>query len=112
MKLTTIPDATLEANLKAEKKLLKERNVITWWRVSAADMPTHAILARSTGGGVIKPGVTVYLIAGHDREVFLGKDMDKFKIHEYVGLVENTGWQPLVQLGRDIEFVQPNQTNE
>jgi hypothetical protein len=76
-----------------------------WWFIGPNSLPSQAILARSTGNGVVKPGLTVYLIGGHDREVFVGENCDKFKIHEYVGLVDGTGWQPLVQLGRDVEMI-------
>ena len=76
-----------------------------WWRIPFGSLPEVGILARSLGTGVIRPGKTVYLIGGHDREVFLGNECEKFKIHEYVGLVDGTGWQPLVQLGRDVEIV-------
>lgn len=78
---------------------------MVWWRVVKSKLPELAILARSTGRGCIEPNVTVYLIAGHNREVFVGKDCTKFMVNEYVGLVDATGWQPLVQVGREVEMV-------
>lgn len=100
MKLVSIPEAAREASGKIDKSLKADW---PWYRVIR--LPEQAILARSLPSGKIKPGLTVYLIGGHDREIFVGQNCDRFQIHEYVGLVDNTGWQPLVQLGRDVEMV-------
>jgi hypothetical protein len=75
-----------------------------WWYVIV--LPEKAIEAVSNGKGIVKPGLTVYLIAGHDRTIYPdGAPVDGLKIHEYVGLVKGTAWQPLVQLGRDVDMV-------
>jgi hypothetical protein len=87
------------------KKVDKMNPHPEWWRILFKDLPDMGILARSLATGVIRPGRTVYLIGGHDRTVFIGEMCEKFKLHEYVGLVDGTGWQPLVQLGRDVEIV-------
>lgn len=99
MKLVPIPPNTKRQSKREDK----ERDI--WWRVHHDKLPELAILARSTGRGTVRKGLIVYLISGHDRDVFLGENCEKFKLHEYVGLVNGTGWQPLVQLGRDVEMV-------
>lgn len=81
---------------------LKRTDGLTWWHKEK--LPEQAIMALSVRGGVIREGLVVYLIGGHNREVF-PDDAPKFKVYEFVGLVKNTGWQPLVQLGRDVELI-------
>lgn len=103
MKIVPIPPATRKLVKKVDK--LNKGASMPWWHIPFEKLPDQAILAVSTGGGVVRPGRTVYLIAGHNREVF--PDHGKmFKLYEYVGLVDGTGWQPLVQLGRDVEMVE------
>lgn len=100
MKLVPIPP-----NTKRQSKRQDVERAI-WWRVTHDKLPALAILARSTGRGAVKKDVNVYLIAGHDRDIFVGENCEKFKVHEFVGLVDGTGWQPLVQLGKDVEMVE------
>jgi hypothetical protein len=91
MKLVPIDKETKELHARATR-LLSRKKGRTWWYVDK--LPDQAIEAVSTGGGSIKKGLTVYLIDGHNRNIY-----------EYVGLVKGTGWQPLVQLGRDVDMV-------
>ena len=100
MNLVPIPQAT---RLPAERTIKKHQGQLPWWHQT--ELPTHGIEAVATGRGSIKQGVKVYLIAGHDRVIYAGTYIcEKLTIHEYVGLVDGTGWQPLVQLGRDVEM--------
>ena len=103
MKMVTIPFSTREAARLTDRKM--EQADASWWRMREADIPHYGILARSTGKGIIEEGVTVFLIAGHNRDIFIGDKCKKFFVNEYVGLVDGTGWQSLVQLGRDVEMV-------
>lgn len=103
MIIISIPQTTLKENQRVEKSL--EPHEVPWWRIKAARI-THGILAKSTGTGHIKAGITVYLIAAHGRKVYVGKELSEITVTEYVGLVENTGWQALVQIGRDVEMVE------
>jgi len=106
MKLVPIPTATLKACKQTDERMKKSGDNPPWWRVPFEKIGTHAILAVSTGGGPVRQGHTIYLIAGHDRTIFPdGCPVDGLSIHEYVGIVEHTGWQPLIQLGRDANIV-------
>lgn len=98
MKLVPIPDAVR----KAADKLLKKGDANPWWFVK--EIPTMGIEAVSLPTGVIKPGVNLLLIGGHNREIY-PNGKDKYSIHEYVGLMDH-GYQALVQLGRDVEMTQ------
>jgi hypothetical protein len=100
MKLVPIDKETKELHARATR-LLSRKKGRTWWYVDK--LPDQAIEAVSTGGGSIKKGLTVYLIDGHNRNIY--PHGTKLTIHEYVGLVKGTGWQPLVQLGRDVDMV-------
>lgn len=94
-----------EETLFQAKRVIMEglrKDSLTWWH--KRDVPAQGIVAMSLGTGTIREGLIVYLIGGHNREVF-PDDAPKFKVYEFVGLVKNTGWQPLVQLGRDVDFV-------
>lgn len=94
-----------EETLFQAERIIKEgerKDSLTWWH--KRKIPDKGIIAMSLGTGTIREGLIVYLIGGHSREVF-PDDAPKFKVYEFVGLVKNTGWQPLVQLGRDVDFV-------
>lgn len=104
MTLVDIPRRTILAHERVSKNLKRDGACYApWWRVN--ELPAKAILAKSTGRGQIREGVLVYLIGGHNRDVFPAPAHEKISIHEYVGLVDGTGWQPLVQLGRDVEML-------
>lgn len=106
MTLVDISPETLKACALVHKRMEKYGENVPWWYMAPVSLPPKAILAKSTGRGIVKPDVKVYLIGGHNKTVWPdGAPPAGMEVHEYVGLIEGTGWQPLVQLGRDVEMV-------
>lgn len=97
MNVVSIPPEVLKLGTKVIKRY---GNIRPWWVKSP--VPPKGILARSTGCGTLKEGVTVYLIGSHNRNIY--PNGEKMTIREYIGLTDQ-GVQPLVQLGRDVEMV-------
>lgn len=98
--MQTIPDDVIKQSKALDKNLKKSTSGLPWYRVPWEKLPATAMTAISTGGGSLKKGVKLWIVAGNGRTVFIGPDSIKSEIPEYVGLTEY-GSQCLIQMPRD-----------
>lgn len=104
MKIVPLDAATKAACKATDKKLMREGG-LPWWRIAHDRLPVAGVEAIATSGGPIKPNTKCLIIGGYDGTRFIGENLTETTVTDFVVVVVGTGWQPLVQLGRDITLV-------